>query len=145
MAINAGENTVQDLYWGADRVKRVYLGGDIMHRITFNRESISKSITIERGVDVVDFNTELEVIVHVTVLNSSDTTTTYDANLIISGPGNAIIARYDDTMRLVSPKYIKRTFDLTDIAGDCSRIRIKFDSNVPPAYVSVMIRCTCLA
>lgn len=32
MALNAGETPVKDAYWGADRVKRMYLGGALVHR-----------------------------------------------------------------------------------------------------------------
>lgn len=32
MAINAGENVANDLYWGVDRVKRVYLGESLVHQ-----------------------------------------------------------------------------------------------------------------
>lgn len=65
MAINSGGDTVQDLYWGADRVKRVYLGENLLHQVTLTKseKNIHRSgqkITFSED-EIGDFFTKLRV------------------------------------------------------------------------------------
>lgn len=146
MAINAGENTVQDLYWGADRVKRVYLGADVVHRATFYRKG--RTVAIRRGTDVVDFNTTLQVKLYTTWTGLPNDTGSYYVQIEVhkrSELGEIIDRSSTRTITPTVNPTIEYNLELTDAdLIDVNTIVIRIESNALNK-IDRTIECTCLA